>query len=204
MNLVCGVSLGGHAAWQCLMLDPRISAAISIVGCPDYISLMTDRARLTKLATWTHSSPPGISFLGSSDFPQNLVEAVAKYDPAGAILGVDAATRQALYTSECTEVEKEHSLRAMKMHFQGKRMLDMSGRADKLVPNRCGEGFLGWLKGISSPSGLFAGGDFMLRDLVFENVGHAMSLDMAKELDTFIMEVLKEREQQISSKSSKI
>lgn len=41
-NFVLGVSLGGHAAWHCLMQDPRVTTAIVIIGCPDYIRLMSD------------------------------------------------------------------------------------------------------------------------------------------------------------------
>ena len=36
-NIVMGVSLGGYAAWQVFFGDPRITAAVVIIGCPDYI-----------------------------------------------------------------------------------------------------------------------------------------------------------------------
>jgi hypothetical protein len=36
-HFVLGVSLGGHAAWQCLFGEPRITAAVVIIGCPDYM-----------------------------------------------------------------------------------------------------------------------------------------------------------------------
>lgn len=32
-----GVSLGGHAAWQVLFNEPRVTAAVVIIGCPDYM-----------------------------------------------------------------------------------------------------------------------------------------------------------------------
>jgi pimeloyl-ACP methyl ester carboxylesterase len=35
-NLVLGVSLGGHSAWQALFHEPRVTAAVVIIGCPDY------------------------------------------------------------------------------------------------------------------------------------------------------------------------
>jgi pimeloyl-ACP methyl ester carboxylesterase len=35
-HIVAGVSLGGHAAWQVLFNDPRVTAAVIIIGCPDY------------------------------------------------------------------------------------------------------------------------------------------------------------------------
>jgi pimeloyl-ACP methyl ester carboxylesterase len=36
-HLVLGVSLGGHAAWQVLFNEPRVAAAVVIIGCPDYM-----------------------------------------------------------------------------------------------------------------------------------------------------------------------
>jgi pimeloyl-ACP methyl ester carboxylesterase len=35
-NLVLGVSLGGHAAWQVLFAEPRVEAGVVVIGCPDY------------------------------------------------------------------------------------------------------------------------------------------------------------------------
>ncbi|TVY88651.1 hypothetical protein LAWI1_G006771, partial [Lachnellula willkommii] len=36
-HLVMGISLGGHAAWQVLFNDPRVTAGVVIIGCPDYM-----------------------------------------------------------------------------------------------------------------------------------------------------------------------
>lgn len=36
-NLVLGVSLGGHSAWQLLFSEPRVIAGVCIIGCPDYM-----------------------------------------------------------------------------------------------------------------------------------------------------------------------
>jgi pimeloyl-ACP methyl ester carboxylesterase len=38
-HLVLGVSLGGHAAWQVFFNEPRVTAAIVIIGCPDYMRM---------------------------------------------------------------------------------------------------------------------------------------------------------------------
>lgn len=35
-HLTLGISLGGHAAWQVLFHEPRVTAAVVIIGCPDY------------------------------------------------------------------------------------------------------------------------------------------------------------------------
>jgi hypothetical protein len=37
-NLVLGVSLGGHCAWQLLFAEPRVTAGVVVIGCPDYMS----------------------------------------------------------------------------------------------------------------------------------------------------------------------
>jgi len=37
-HLVWGISLGGHAAWQVIMSEPRVTAAVVIIGGPDYMS----------------------------------------------------------------------------------------------------------------------------------------------------------------------
>jgi len=36
-HLVLGISLGGHSAWQVLFNEPRVTAAVIIIGCPDYM-----------------------------------------------------------------------------------------------------------------------------------------------------------------------
>ena len=41
-HLVMGISLGGHSAWQVLFNEPRVTAGIVIIGCPDYISKWFD------------------------------------------------------------------------------------------------------------------------------------------------------------------
>lgn len=41
---MCGISLGGHATLLAMANDARISVGVSIIGCGDYLSLMTHRA----------------------------------------------------------------------------------------------------------------------------------------------------------------
>lgn len=36
-HLVLGVSLGGHSSWQVILADERVTAAVVIIGCPDYL-----------------------------------------------------------------------------------------------------------------------------------------------------------------------
>lgn len=191
-NIVLGVSLGGHAAWHCVIHDPRIRTAIVIIGCPDYARLMTDRARLSKLESWTKSSPPGSRFLGSKDFPDSLIEAVEKYDPAGLLLGEVQSRRDEVYSRDPTYQEKEWLVPLMKSTLQGKRILNLAGGADKLVPYKCSEPFLSWLKEARAPNGWFGEGKLVLEDIVFDGVGHEMSPDMVKEMHRFVLETLEQ------------
>jgi pimeloyl-ACP methyl ester carboxylesterase len=203
-NMVCGISLGGHAAWQCLISNPRITTAIVIIGCPDYITLMSDRARLSKLSTWTNGIPPGSHFLASMDFPTGLVEAVKKYDPAGLFLGESSSHNKDAYSREPSEAEQKRLLPLMKSALQGKRILNLAGGADKLVPYKCGEPFLEWLKKSTAKEGWFGDGDFSIKDIVFEGVGHEMSPGMAKELNMFVAETLEQLSSESTRKTSKM
>ena len=36
-HLVLGWSLGGHSCWQLLFADPRVTAGVSVIGCPDFM-----------------------------------------------------------------------------------------------------------------------------------------------------------------------
>ena len=189
-NLVLGISLGGHAAWQCLFHDPRITTAIVIIGCPDYIRLMSDRARLSKLPSWTQSSPPGSKFLGSKDFPNALIEAVEKYDPASLLLGQTTSHDDTIYNREPTPTEKRSLTPLMRNKLQSKRILNIAGGADKLVPYKCSEPFLQWLKNATAPNGWLKEGNVVLEDIIFDGVGHEMSPDMVQEVHRFICETL--------------
>jgi pimeloyl-ACP methyl ester carboxylesterase len=202
-NMVLGVSLGGHATWHCLMHDPRVMTAIVIIGCPDYASLMSDRARLSKLETWTKSKPPGANFLGSKDFPHGLIEALERYDPAGMLLGVRDRD-ESFYDREPTEAEKKEILPLMEKTFRGKRLLNMAGGADKLVPYECGEPFLRWLKKSTAADGWFAHGDVVVEDKIFDGVGHEMSSGMVPELHRFILETLDQASPESPSRASKM
>ncbi|KAI9739728.1 MAG: hypothetical protein M1834_006447 [Cirrosporium novae-zelandiae] len=186
-NYILGVSLGGHAAWQCLLHDPRVSTAVIIIGCPDYVRLMTDRARLSKLETWISSSPPGSNFLGSKDFPPGLIEAIHRWDPSGFLMpqATEHSTLE-LDGSERGQVQK--ILPRMKNSLGGKRILNLSGGADKLVPYRCSEPFLTWLKKAIAPGEWFQDGDVLLEDIIIDGKGHEVSPEMVTEAVRFVSE----------------
>lgn len=203
-HLVLGVSLGGHASWHCIIHDSRITTAVVIIGCPDYVRLMSDRARLSKLVTWTDSNPPGSSFLGSIDFPQGLMETVEKYDPAGLFLGEIVYRDDDVYDREPTVSEQKRLLPLMKRCLQGKRILNLAGGADRLVPYKCGELFLRWFKKATAPNGWFSEGGVVFEDIIFNGVGHEMSPEMKKEAHRFVIDALEQTPTETVGKASKI
>jgi len=36
-HVMLGVSLGGHSGWQLMFAEPRVTAAVLVVGCPDFM-----------------------------------------------------------------------------------------------------------------------------------------------------------------------
>jgi len=70
--LVGGISLGGHASWLTLRTEPRVKLGIPIIGCPDFLTMMGERAVKNGLA----AGPPY--------FPDSLVALVQRDDPASA------------------------------------------------------------------------------------------------------------------------
>jgi len=189
---ICGgVSLGGHATWHVLVSDPRVKAGIVIIGCPDYVRLMTDRAIRSKLATCMDTDPPGRNFLGSRDFPPSLVEAVEKYDPAGILLGeLDTVTGDDhLHTPSSSEQARLRPI--MIERLAGKKILCLSGGKDRLVPYKESEPFLTWLKkAVDTKEGWFNDQGTELEDIVDSAAGHEFSSTMRKEAERWLCDLL--------------
>ncbi|TFK85415.1 alpha/beta-hydrolase [Polyporus arcularius HHB13444] len=68
--LCAGKSLGGHSTWLVLRNDPRVKLGIPIIGCPDYLTLISKRAKAHKLPV----GPPYI--------PDSLLNLIKRADPA--------------------------------------------------------------------------------------------------------------------------
>lgn len=194
-HLALGISLGGHATWHCLLSDPRITAGVVGIGCPDYTRLMADRARLSKLATYTSTTPPGAAFLGSPDFPPALQAAVAQYDPAGLLLpnhfnptGQDPPVDQA-------SLDRFKLVARERLH--GKRILNLSGKEDKLVPYAAGEPFLNVFKQVLQQDQSL---DIDFEDVLFDNVGHEFPKAMADKATEWLCGVLANDQAPVSSK----
>ncbi|KAF2832642.1 hypothetical protein CC86DRAFT_366384 [Ophiobolus disseminans] len=198
-HLALGISLGGHATWHCLLSEPRITAGVVGIGSPDYTRLMTDRARLSKRETYTRSTPPGAAFLGSYDFPPALQNAIAQYDPAGLLLP------NAFNPSGADPAPSKASLDRFKIlareRLSGKKILNLSGKVDKLVPYAAGEPFIKILKQVLDEDKSL---DINFEDVLFDGVGHAFPKSMADKATEWICEVLTEGEREDGAGKSKI
>ena len=203
---ICGgVSLGGHATWQLLLNEPRITAGIIIIGCPDYVRLMTDRAIRNKVPTAMASDPPGRYFVGSIDFPQPLVEAIERFDPAGALLGeLDVVTGDD-HLRPPSESEKARLRPIMNEKLAGKKILCLSGAKDKLVPYAEAKPFLIWLKkAVDRDSGWFNDQGTTLEDIVDPNGRHEFSALMRKEAERWLCDLLGGDDTPARSRESKM
>ncbi|KAI0206699.1 hypothetical protein F4808DRAFT_3618 [Astrocystis sublimbata] len=179
-NLVLGVSLGGHSAWQLLFADPRVTAGVSVIGCPDYMNMLQDRARLSKLQTYTNDG--GVSFLGSKDFPRALIAACKKYDPKAILFGTgDIST-------EPSTSEQDRLRPILDSSVRGKRFQVLSGGADKLVPYKAGQQFLDFFKNASS--GWYKDGHVFVEDNVYPGVGHEFNTEMRQAAVRFVLETV--------------
>ncbi|KAK1233123.1 hypothetical protein PQX77_003763 [Marasmius sp. AFHP31] len=66
---VAGISLGGHSTWISLSQEPRLSFGVPIIGCPDFLLLMTERAERF-----------GISLEGTN-LPDSIIRIIRESDP---------------------------------------------------------------------------------------------------------------------------
>ncbi|KAK0108303.1 hypothetical protein ONS95_003119 [Cadophora gregata] len=191
-HLVMGISLGGHSAWQVLFNEPRVSAGIVIIGCPDYINLMTDRARLSKLPTYTSSTPPGATFLGSPSFPSTLLNTLQKSDPRSILF---SSTPIPSPSSPLSQPQKSHLTTLLSSRLAHKSILVCSGSSDKLVPYACSKPFLDFLKDATDEErGWWREGGCKVGDRVYEGVGHAFSEGMRRDTVEFLGGVLEAEE----------
>ena len=183
-NIILGVSLGGHSAWQCIFYEKRFRAAVIVIGCPDYIRLMSHRAERSGLTSWYGSTSPGADFLGSNDFPSSLIDIVHKRDPVGNFLGANCQ-RGILQEQEGKEMRE-----ILKNSLAGKKILVLSGAADNIVPYSCAKPFLDFLKReIANDEHLIKSNTY-LEDILFPGTGHTMSERMKEKAVKFIIDTM--------------
>lgn len=184
-HLVLGISLGGHAAWHCLLQEPRITTGVVIIGCPDFTRLMLQRAEKSRLKTF------GPDFIGSSDFPPALVQAVRQTDPAGLLLPEEMKAPAQVTDVVPFNVARDHISNVLKFTLENKRIMNLSGGADKLVPYAQSETFMDFLKAAIDPKeGWWKNNGVVLDDRIYDGVGHECTADMANDAIKFIGDVL--------------
>lgn len=143
------------------MHEPLIKTGVVIIGGPDYALFMKDRARMSKRKSYT--STQGKGFFGSSDFPDPLIEAIKKWDPAGILLGGprergDSEENMMKPRDPESEEERKRLAGLINKHLGGKRILCLSGAQDKLVPPHLAVPFMEWLKRAIGDGGSGSGG----------------------------------------------
>jgi hypothetical protein len=155
---------------------------------------MSDRARLSKRKTYIASK--GAGFFGSKDFPDTLVASVVKRDPKGLLFGAGEISQNP------SEIEQRYLHGILDAHVRGKRLLICSGGDDKLVPYRCSEPFLRFLK--EANRSWYRDGDFRIEDIVYEGVGHEYTDEMVKTTARFVGDALADQINHSGQKTSKI
>lgn len=141
---------------------------------------MSDRARLSKLPTYTSSN--GANFLTSKDFPQALISSAQKYDPKGIVFGTSDVN------SNPSQSEQKRIREILDARLKGKRILVCSGGDDKLVPYHCGKPFMEFLR--SASTGWYKDGNIQVEDNVYPGVGHAYSEGMVRDTVRFVSDIL--------------
>lgn len=111
---------------------------------------------------------------------------------------------ESLYDRQPTDAERKRLMPMMEKAFKGKRLLSMAGGADKLVPYKCGEPFLRWLKRSAATDGWFGNGDLVVEDIVFDGIGHEMSSGMVEKVHKFLLESVDQWSPDSPSRASKI
>lgn len=160
---------------------------------------MSDRARLSKRTTYTQDA--GSSFLGSRDFPPSLLSAVQKWDPRGILFG--PAEVPSHPPTQDSPREKARLRDILDARVKGKSVLVCSGGADKLVPYKASEPFMGWLKGAVARGGWWEGG-MRVKDVVYEGAGHEFTEAMARDCTVFVVDLMEGKGEEGSEKGSKI
>ncbi|KAF9880749.1 hypothetical protein CkaCkLH20_01791 [Colletotrichum karsti] len=185
-HLALGVSLGGHSTWQALFGEERIVGGVVIIGCPDYMALMTDRAQRSKLATYS-AEDDGASFLGSRDFPPDLVSACLRNDPKGILFGTGAVPSAA---ADVSEGERQRLRGLLDARVRGKKFLVCSGAVDRLVPYSKAEPFVNFFE--EATRTWYADGGVTFENIVYEGVGHAFSEGMVEDACRFLLDAVRD------------
>jgi hypothetical protein len=155
---------------------------------------MMDRARLSKRQSYIASN--GAEFFGSKDFPDTLISSTMQRDPKALLFGTGEISQSP------SEIEKRYLRGILDARVRGKRVLVCSGGDDKLVPYRCSEPFLRFLKDASWS--WYSEGDFHIEDVVYQGVGHKYTEEMVGATARFVVNALNSPVSRAGQKTSKI
>jgi len=185
---IAGFSLGGHSTWiaakaggaplvidnywppaDLLAVDPRLEIVIPIVGCPDYLSLMSDRA-----------TRRGVDASDPTYFPPSLVAYVRQYDPVAALSPSSHNTHTAHSTSfnaaQTASTSSTHPVASNP--FLGKKILAIAGGKDPLVPWQFSAPFFEQL--------LYVGSDGVKENFIDEDAAHEWTEAMGERMAQFV------------------
>jgi len=154
---------------------------------------MSDRARLSKLQTYTSSN--GANFLGSKDFPSALVASIQKWDPKGLLFGLENII------SDPPAEEQSRLRKILDSKIKGKSVLVCSGGADKLVPYHASAPFIDFLK--KAMKGWYRDGNVYVEDNVYQGIGHAYSDGMSVDARRFLCDMMEGNDSRTTDKASK-
>jgi hypothetical protein len=154
---------------------------------------MSDRARLSKRQTYLTSN--GTQFFGSKDFPGTLVSSVLERDPKALLFGTGEVSHNP------SEIEQRYLQGVLDARVRGKRLLVCSGGADKLVPYRCSEPFLQFIK--EATQTWYSDGGLHVQDIVYPGVGHEFTDEMLKATSKFVTDTLKDSASNSGQRTSK-
>jgi hypothetical protein len=154
---------------------------------------MSDRARLSKRKSWTRDQ--GATFMGSEDFPQGLIEALRRYDPAALLWGQlknEGARSGQEYLHEVTDENKATLVPIMARTLGNKRILNLSGGRDKLVPYHASKPWLDWAKKAIGEGGWFEDGGLVLEDVLIDGCGHEVPYEMVPYMVRFVIKTVED------------
>lgn len=117
-------------------------------------------------------------FIGSKDFPPELVAACEKYDPKAMLFG----TASVGGTPEEARAALEKKVGS---RLDGKRFLVCSGEDDKLVPYARGKAFIEWF--MQTAESWRKDHDVSIENTVYPGVGHWFDEKMANDAIRFIV-----------------
>ncbi|KAH8696176.1 hypothetical protein BGW36DRAFT_276688, partial [Talaromyces proteolyticus] len=194
MHAVIGVSLGGHAAWHTLFHEPRVRCAVIILGCPDFIRLMVERASQSNSSSLSSDTSQSIrnhnSLMDSKLLPQSLLNLIKRYDPAALLAGQQFLREPyfSAYPETVLNNQKydQSAAEKLKRTLRGKSVLNISGTADELVPYRCCGPFLTALRVMIKSDGCLADEGISLHNVFLEDVGHEVTVKAVEETVNFM------------------